>query len=140
MSDEDNDIPPVVTGEDEGLEFISTYTRAEALSDGTLIDVTEDARKAGIQIPTALTRAVWNEYVALTPAAVKAGNDIEGRRWDVLWMLRCAVLRTPNESELHFQLYVVTDRIEPSQVTLKAILKPGDDGETVITVCLPDED
>src|SRR5277367_4241821 len=110
---------------DEDHEFISTYTRAEALSDGTLIDVTEQAKQAGIQIPTALTRTVWNEYVALTPASIQVGNDIEGRRWDILWMLRGAVLRTPNESEVRFQLYVVTDRIEPSRVTLKAIIEPG---------------
>jgi hypothetical protein len=138
MSEEDNDIPPVVAGEDE--KIISTYTRAEALEDGTLRDVTARAKEAGIQIPVALTRAVWNEYVALTPAALQARNDIEGRLWDVLWMFRCAALREPNEEEIRFQLYVVTERIKPSLVTLKATCHSGDDGEPVITILLPDED
>jgi hypothetical protein len=130
MPEEDEDLPPL----------ISTYTRAEALSDGTLVDVTERAKSAGIQIPTAVTRAVWNEYVALTPAAIKAGNDIEGRLWDILWMFRGAALANPNQREIDFHLYVVTDRVEPSLVTLKATCLPGDDGKAVMTILLPDED
>jgi hypothetical protein len=34
----------------------------------------------------------------------------------------------------------VTDRIQPSLVTLKAICGPGDDGTPVITILLPQED
>jgi hypothetical protein len=140
MSDEDSDIPPVAVGDDEPFEITSRYTRAQALEDGTLIDVTAQAKEAGIKIPTAMTRAVWNQYVELTPAARQAGNDIEGRRWDILWMFRCAALRQPDAREIHFQLYVVTDRIQPSLVTLKAICGPGDDGSPVITILLPQED
>ena len=140
MSEEDDDIPPAVAGEGDEPEIISTYTRAEALADGTLIDVTEQAKEAGVRIPTAVTRAVWNEYVALTPVAEKRGESVEGRRWDIVWMFRCAALRMPNQSELSFQLYVVTDRIEPSLVTLKALVGPGDDGKPVITIMKPKED
>lgn len=139
MSDEDNDIPPVVRDEDEP-EIISKYTRAEALADGTLVDVTERAKEAGIRIPTAVTRAVWKEYVELSEAAKKAGNDIDGRLWDILWMFRGAARRMPDESEIQFQLYVVTTRVEPTLVTLKATIEPGDDGEPVITILEPQED
>lgn len=139
MSDEDNDIPPVAPDEDEP-EVISKYTRAEALADGTLIDVTERAKEAGIRIPTAVTRAVWKEYVELSEAARKAGNDIDGRLWDILWMFRGAALRMPDEREIQFQLYVVTTRIEPSLVTLRASIEAGDDGEPVITILQPEED
>lgn len=138
MSDKDDDIPPTVAGEDE--EIISKYTRAEALADGSLIDVTAQAKEAGIQIPTAVTKAVWNEYVALTPAAREAGNDIEGRLWDVVWMFRCAALSMPNQSEIRFQLYVVTVRIQPTLVTLKATIDHDEGGKPVITILLPDED
>jgi hypothetical protein len=138
MSDEDSDIPPVVP-EDNDFDIISTYTRREALDDGTLVDVTERAKKAGIKFHTALTRAVWNEYVELTEAATQAGNDIEGRLWDVLWMLRFA-RRRPNASEVLFQLCVVTKRIQPSLVTLKAIVGSGDEGEPVLTIMKPEED
>jgi hypothetical protein len=139
MSEEDDDIPPVVTGVDEENEIISTYTRAEAIKDGTLIDVTAQAKEAGIRIPTAVTRAVWSDYVALTSAAVQVGNNIEGRLWDILWVFRRAALHMPNRSELPFQLFVVTDHRKPSLVTLKALVGPGDNGKPVITIMLPGE-
>jgi hypothetical protein len=139
MLHEDSDIPPVVPDGDE-FEIISRYTRAQALEDGTLVDVTERAKEAGIRIPTAVTRAVWNGYVELSEAAKKAGNDITGRLWDIVWMFRCAALRMPNQGELSFDLYVVTDRITPSRVTLKATIDHGDNGEPVFTILLPDED
>ena len=38
---------------------ISTYTRAQAIEDGFLVDVSETPREAGFKIPVALTRTVW---------------------------------------------------------------------------------
>lgn len=125
---------------DTGWDFISTYTRAEALADGTLFDVSERAAELGVTIPIALTRAVWTAYVELTPAAEQAGNDKEGRLWDILWVFRCAALAAPEASELRFQVLVVTDSATPTLVTLKALVGPGDDGEPVLTILLPDED
>jgi len=126
--------------EEQDFELISVYTRADALADGNLVDVTETAREAGIKIPVALTRAVWDRYVALTPAAEQAGNDEQGRLWDVLWMFRCAAVRSPDAREFVFQLHVVTGSITPSLVELKAVCGPGDDAEPVITILLVDED
>ena len=139
MSEEDDDIPPAVAGEGDEPEIISTYTRAEALADGTLIDVTEQVTEAGVRIPTAVTRAVWNEYVKLTPTAEKKGENIEGRLWDVVWMFRCAAVRSTAQGEIRFQLYVTTERATPTLVTLKATCLPGDDGKPVFTIMLPDE-
>ena len=39
---------------------ISVYTRAQAIGDGILVDVSETAREAGFKIPVAVTRTVWN--------------------------------------------------------------------------------
>lgn len=125
---------------DEDWHIISAYSRADALSDGMLIDVSERAREMGILPPTALTHAAWNTCVALTPAATAAGNDEEGRLWDVLWMFRCAALLEPESDRVQFQLLVVTDSLEPTLVTLKAILSSGDDGDCVLTILLPGED
>lgn len=124
---------------EDDFVVIASYSRAEAIADGTLVDVTETAREAGIRHPTALTREVWEAYVALSPAAIEAGNDERGRLWDILWMFRCAAVCS-DASELRFELYVVTDSIEPALVTLKAICDPGDDASPVITILLPDED
>jgi hypothetical protein len=63
--------------------IIHRYTRADALRDGTLIDVSETAREAGIRYPTALTRAVYECYVRVPDGVV--GQDEAGRLWDVLF-------------------------------------------------------
>ena len=39
---------------------ISAYTRAQAIEDGILVDVSDTAREAGFNIPVTVTRTVWN--------------------------------------------------------------------------------
>lgn len=41
-------------------EVISVYTRAQALEDGVLVDLTDWAREAGFKIPVAVTQGVWS--------------------------------------------------------------------------------
>ena len=43
----------------EEAEVIHRYSRADALRDGVLIDVSATAREAGIVWPVALTAAAW---------------------------------------------------------------------------------
>jgi hypothetical protein len=105
-----------------------------------LVDVTETAKEAGMKYHTALTAAVWQKYVAV-PEGVEA-QDEQGRLWDILWMLRCAIMRNqPTENtRVDFRLLVRNDNRRPQEVTLKALCGPGDEAEPVITVMLPDED
>jgi hypothetical protein len=46
-------------------EVISTYTRAQAIEDGVLVDAGSIALEAGFTGPVALTSAVWADCVAL---------------------------------------------------------------------------
>jgi hypothetical protein len=126
----------------ETLDFgdvISTYSRAQALEDGELVDASQLAREAGVRYPVALTRAAWGHCVALSPAAKRAGNDETGRLWDVLWMMANAVRRRPEGSEVLFELYCVTTDVRASRVRLRAVMGPGDDAAPVLTVMLPEE-
>ena len=120
--------------------IIFKYTRAEAIADGALLDATETAREAGFKVPVALTAEVWSRYVTVTPAAEEAGNDLDGRLWDVLWMAHIAAHCTPQSSEVVFPMLVVTDSVIAEEVQLKMVCGPGDDGEPVITIMLPRED
>ena len=43
--------------------IIAQYTRAQAIEDGVLIDVSEMAKQAGFTIPLAVTASVWNEHI-----------------------------------------------------------------------------
>ena len=125
----------------DDTEVIYAYTRAQALEDGVLVDVSEMAKEAGIKFPVALTSAVYGKYVEV-PDGI-AGQDEGGRLWDIVWMLRCAAGRCQGDT-LYFQLYVRNHNRErldnQDPVTLKAVCGPGDQGEPVITIMLPDED
>jgi len=129
-------------GEEEELDFevIIGCTRAQALDEGILVDVSTMARELGFKAPVAVTCAVWNSYVMLTPAARQARNDEQGRLWDILWMFRNAIMCAPGASEILFSLYVVTDSVRPSLVELKGVCGPGDNAEPVLTIMLPEED
>lgn len=124
----------------EGFDIIHSYTRQQAIEDGVLVDVTETAHEAGFCYPVALTATVFGTYVE-APASVP-GQDAAGRLWDILWMLRHAIRGSSGGgSELRFQLHVQNSESAPPRlVTLKSVCGPGDDGEPVITIMLPDED
>jgi hypothetical protein len=122
------------------FELISRYTRADAIADGVLVDVTTTAKEAGITYPTAVTSAVFEKYVRVPPGV--DAQDEPGRLWYVVWMLKFAIVRHP-EAEgdtLLYTVFVRNDNTEPKPVKLKAIVHPDDEGEPVITVMLIDED
>ena len=69
-----------------------SYTRKQALADGFLVEVTATAQEAGIRFPVVLTRTVFDAYVTVPPGVT--GQDESGRLWDIVWMLRFAILRS----------------------------------------------
>ena len=127
-------------------DVISTYTRAQAIEDGQLIDVSETAREAGFTLPVAMTATVWADCIAWTDDDIEkqAYQDESGRLWDVLYMAYHGI-RTSKASgdQLLYQLYRVPrdgHSTEAVLVTLKLIIGPGDTLEPVITILLPNED
>lgn len=118
--------------------IIFSYTRKQAIEDGVLIDVTHMAKEAGIKYPTAITAILWETYIVPTEEVKNNGQSIDGRLWDALWMFRNAAKKEPGDTLL-FKLYF-TIAGQQELVTLKAICGPGDEGEPVITIMLPDED
>ncbi len=121
-------------------DVISRYTRAEALADGVLVDVSGTAREAGIRYPVAFTRAAWDRCIAVPTGVVL--QDEAGRLWDVCWMLRLAIGRSDGGPLVRFGVHVRNDNRErtPPLVRLKGLCGPGDDGKPVITILLPEED
>ena len=119
---------------------IFAYTRAQAIADGVLVDVSELAREAGFKLPVAVTCGVWAECVAV-PEGI-AGQDETGRLWDILTMLRHAIAKSSGGDRVDFALHVRNDNEErtPPLVSLYALCGPGDDAEPVVTVMLPHED
>ena len=127
-------------------EVISTYTRAQAIEEGVLIDTGSMAQEAGFKWPVAVTSAAWADCVAWTEddSRQQVCQDESGRLWDVLFMASHAI-RTGSGSgdRLLFQLYRVPRdgrSIKAELTTLKLIVGPVDQGDPVITILLPDED
>ena len=125
---------------------ISTYSRAQAIEDGVLIDPGSMAREAGFKWPVALTADAWAECVvwADDDSRQQVHQDQSGRLWDVLYMASHAI-RTSKDSgdRILFQLYRVPrdgQSMEAELITLRLIVGPGDSGEPVITILLPHED
>jgi hypothetical protein len=128
-------------------EIIHTYTRRQAMAAGDLVDVTDTAREAGIRLPVALTRAVWEDCVAWSGEDFRrtgAVQDEAGRLWDVLYMTRQAIGRVAGRSDRATVRLVRVARTgcgrAPRPVRLEAVCGPGDRGEPVITIMQPGED
>lgn len=136
---------------------IYSYTRAQAIADGVLVDVTEIAKEAGFTWPVAVTSAVWEDCVAWTDADSRRQTyqDQAGRLWDVVWRALCAAAKQPGHAVLSahpespdspvrtFQMFRVprngkSNRARP--VVLKMVAGPDDHGNPCLTLMQPMED
>jgi hypothetical protein len=140
-------------------EAIYSYTRAQAIDDGVLVDLSDPSftfrrglnilKEAGIKFPLAMTQTAFARTVQELGEPLPPAQDLSGRLWDVLTMLKFAIKNGGNESTLSFSVCVWnwvyaagkrTERTKQETVQLKAVCGPGDNAEPVITVMLPDED
>jgi hypothetical protein len=80
----------------EEADLIYRYSRADALRDGVLIDVSETAQEADIRWPVALTRAVWERCVSVPPG-VACQDEAGGSGMSPGWLPApsAAALRPP---------------------------------------------
>lgn len=125
---------------------ISSYTREQALKDGTLIELPEKlCKEAGVKIPVAVTDTLW-AYINPDYLSEMPGQDLTGRLWDTLQMF---VLKARKANTDRFK-FEVTYRVKtfigykfgygPERVKILSVIGPGDEGEPVITLMLPGED
>ena len=125
---------------------LSVYTRAQAIEDGILVDVSETAREAGFKIPVAVTRSVWDRLVAL-PEGYRGFQDESGRLWDVLWMAHYYAVRASNSDRVRMCVLVrdvrkdLHDSHRPPRRHFPIVaIGSGDRGEAVITIMWPEND
>ena len=124
-------------------EVISTYSRAQAIEDGVLVDVTAMAREAGFKIPVVLTAAAWAEAVAVGDKAQEFGQSEAGRLWDVLFVAGTAArvaAKMSDASQITCRVSVADGPGATREVVLVVHCGPGDNAEPVITIMLPNED
>lgn len=140
-------------------DLIFSYSRAQAIADGVLIDLTTATddkgqrlcAQAGFKVPVAITSATWAQTIEAGGSwrsdgesevlELKGGQSLTGRLWDLLWTLRAASGKAVNSDRVHFKVLVdVHGDGRPEAVNLWALCGPGDDAQPVITIMLEGED
>lgn len=114
---------------------ISTYSRAQAIADGVLVDVTSDETKRLFKWPIAVTRAVFEKYLNPSAHCATRYGDTATLIWDMLYPLALRIKAGHGGEQILYQV-----KIGRRVAVLKSIAGPGDDAEPVITIMLPDED
>jgi hypothetical protein len=125
----------------EGYTLIHAYSRAQALEDGVLVDVSELAREAGFLYPVAVTQALYS-ILDPSPDLQRAGQSFTGRAWDMLSVLRATIraTRAPGDEVRFAPLFIREPEGSPEPLVLRSVCAPGDAGEPTITVMLGGED
>ena len=126
----------------EDAPVIFSYTRAQAIEDSVLVDLTEWAAQTGFKIPVACTSTVWHQYIVPPDGTKELGQSERGRAHDLLWMLFCAIRGSKGAERecMQFKVIFLQAPRTHEEVTLKAHCGPGDEGEAVLTIMLPRED
>ncbi len=123
---------------------IYSYSRAQAIADGVLVDVTETARETGFKLPVAITDA-FHSRLTPTRADRSLGQDYDGRLWDVLWLAAFTLkLVDPGTDTVSFivvlqEMNSKSGRGQNSDLRLQAVCSPGDMGEPVVTIGFPED-
>lgn len=117
----------------EEADLIFSYSRAQAIRDGVLVDVSGRAKVLGYRFPVALTAAV---YAAVTAGANDGGE--RAARLDLLLIaLRDSIARA---SRIGDRLDFIIDAPSLAPLSAWALCGPGETPDPVITVMLPHED
>lgn len=126
-------------------EAVSVYTRAQAIADGALIDVSAEAKDAGFKVPVAVTAAAWAEVVAWSDddSARQIHQDERGRLHDLLWVAVNLARHHKASNRMPFQHYRVArggNEVRRTPITLVMSIGPGDGAEPVVTFMSPSDD
>ena len=126
----------------DGADVIFSYSRADAINDGVLVDFTKEplltlCRQAGFRLPIAMTATAWAACIGSEP--LPQGQSVTGRTWDVLNVLRTAIRGNRDSDRVNFKVRV-WNGVRFENVALWCQCGPGDTPEPVLTIMLEGED
>jgi hypothetical protein len=128
----------------ESFDVISTYSRAQAIDDGVLIDLMQDDQTAKLcrehfKCPIACTAALW-ELIQQAISHPKHSNDLLGVLHDILWMSKRNKKAVSGDGNTWLFEVIITGTGKKDVHTLKLVLGQGDDEEPVLTLKVSGED
>lgn len=126
-----------------GAPIVSTYSRAQAIADGCLIDLSATARALGLRYPVACTHATWAAAIAADTSDADGSPEATERRLSrvrqLLETLRAAARISPDDIA-RFSMQPHGLPLGSDFVELWARCTGGDDGQPVVTIMLRGED
>lgn len=126
--------------ENDDWPIIFSYTRKQAIEDGVLIDVTAEAKSAGFKVPVAIGDNLFNQYITPPSGLEGEGQSINGRLHDLFMMAHTAIRCQRGESRVIFSVLFLMKPGRTEKITVLAVIGPGDEGEPVLTICLPEDE
>ena len=121
------------------FQLIYSYSRRDAIRDGILIDVTNQAKEAGFKIPLAVSDHLYHGYVVPPEGMDGEGQSVEGRLHDLFTMTKAAMATRWEGDRVYYQVLFKMPR-SLDLVKCLAVVGPGDEGEPVITLMLPEDE
>lgn len=119
--------------------IVSTYSRKQALADGVLIDITPTAQTYGFKLPFAISDALYHGY-AMPPEGLSGeGQSLEGRLHDLLTLANIAARKGLEQDRVYFEVLFLMRPGNTEKVRVVLHVGPGDQGEPVLTLCLPED-
>lgn len=122
-------------------DSVSVYTRAQATEGGVLVDLMQNELEEvccqHFKYPIVCTIAVF-ELMRKAVENPRYCNDYASVLHDMLWMSR-AVGRWVDEQTRIFRV-IIQGAWRQRYYDFKIVCHPGDQGEPVLTIMLPDED
>jgi hypothetical protein len=122
---------------DDGFgPVIFAYTRAQAIDDGVLVDLSQlPIVRKHWRSPLACTSAVWS---VIREAVDSQGCDLDGVLHDLFWMSKIHI-QYADHGEGQSQI-LFTCQVGSTHHEYKLHLGPGDDQEPVLTLMFSSED
>lgn len=115
--------------------YIYTYTRQDAISDGVFVDVTEQAKKAGFKIPVAITTNLFSTFI-------RSANSEEdtARRLEVfLNQMHTEVLIKADKDDSMMTTKIYFDDKTPTDVWAVIEAQSPSDPSPAMTILLPED-
>lgn len=122
-------------------EPVNIYTRAQAIEDGVLVDISDYGSEMGLKYPSAVTNTLYEKYLNADNILKEYGQSTKGRILDMLTMFVLAVKNAKTDTDtIIFKTIFFNRDLQEELVKIKCIIGPGDDPKPVFTFMFPEED
>ena len=125
---------------DEDWNVVFEYSRAQAIEDGGLVDVTEQAKATGFKVHTVVTGTLYHGYIVPPAGLVPEGQSVAGRLHDVLTLALFAARASKGTDRVYFKVDFLMAPGKSETVDIIAHIGPGDSPAPVLTIMMPEDD